>query len=63
MSAKGAKALKDLIDGLTRSSTIKIAASNATPESKSAADYVCDGTADEVEINGLYKPYLQLEAA
>jgi hypothetical protein len=31
--------------------TIVVAASNARAKSKAAADYLCDGTADEVEIN------------
>jgi len=35
----------------SRGATIKIAASNATAKSKAGADYVCDGTADDVEIN------------
>lgn len=31
--------------------TIRVAAYNATDASKAAADYICDGTADQVEIN------------
>ena len=42
---------------VSRSATLIVAASNASPRSKLGADYVCDGTADEVEIqaaiNGL----------
>lgn len=34
----------------TRSSTIKLATSDATDKSKEAVDYICDGTADEVEL-------------
>jgi len=34
-----------------RSATLIVAASNANARSKRGADYVCDGTADEVEIN------------
>ena len=34
-----------------RSATLIVAASNASARSKRGADYVCDGTADEVEIN------------
>jgi len=34
-----------------RSATLIVAASNASPRSKRGADYVCDGTADNVEIN------------
>jgi hypothetical protein len=36
---------------VARSVTLVVAASNASPRSKLGADYVCDGTADEVEIN------------
>lgn len=36
---------------VARSATLVVAASNASPRSKLGADYVCDGTADEVEIN------------
>jgi len=36
---------------VSRSATLVVAASNASPRSKLGADYVCDGTADEVEIN------------
>ena len=36
---------------VTRSATIKIAASNATDKSKSSADYICDGVSDAVEVN------------
>ena len=36
---------------ITRSATIKIASSNATAKSKVAADYVCDGITDDVQIN------------
>jgi hypothetical protein len=36
---------------VARSATLIVAASNASPRSKLGADYVCDGTADEVEIN------------
>jgi len=35
-----------------RSATLVVAASNATAAEKAGADYVCDGTGDEVEING-----------
>jgi parallel beta-helix repeat protein len=38
-------------DSMSRGATLTIAASNATAKSKAAADYVCDGVADEVEIN------------
>lgn len=34
-----------------RSATLVVAASDATTASKNGADYVCDGTSDEVEIN------------
>ena len=34
-----------------RSATLVVAASNASTASKDGADYVCDGTNDEVEIN------------
>lgn len=40
-----------LLEDVRRGATIKIAASNATDKSKTAADYVCDGTADEVELS------------
>lgn len=36
---------------LSRSATIKIAASNAMAKSKAVADYVCTGENDEAEIN------------
>jgi len=36
---------------VARSATLIVAAGNASPRSKLGADYVCDGTADEVEIN------------
>jgi len=36
---------------VSRSATLVVAASDASPRSKLGADYVCDGTADEVEIN------------
>jgi hypothetical protein len=39
------------LEQVGRGATIKIAASNAMAKSKAAADYVCDGTADDVEIN------------
>lgn len=39
------------LDQVRRGATLKVAASNATAKSKAAADYVCDGVADEVEIN------------
>lgn len=35
----------------SRSATLVVAASDAAPQSKLGADFVCDGTADEVEIN------------
>jgi hypothetical protein len=35
---------------VSRSATLVVAASNASPRSKLGADFVCDGTADEVEI-------------
>jgi hypothetical protein len=35
---------------VSRSATLVVAASDASPRSKLGADYVCDGTADEVEI-------------
>lgn len=38
-------------DSMSRGATLTIAASNATAKSKAAYDYVCDGTADDVEIN------------
>ena len=34
-----------------RTATLVVAASDASPKSKRGADYICDGTADEVEIN------------
>lgn len=34
-----------------RTATLVVAASNASARSKAGADYVCDGTSDEVEIN------------
>lgn len=34
-----------------RGSALVVAASNASPASKAGADYVCDGTNDEIEIN------------
>ena len=34
-----------------RSGTFKVAASNSRTEEKELADYVCDGMADEIEIN------------
>ncbi len=37
--------------GGQRSATVVVAASNATADSKAGADFVCDGTADEVQIN------------
>lgn len=37
--------------GIVRSATLVVAASNATTAMKNVADYVCDGTADDVEIN------------
>jgi hypothetical protein len=39
-----------LTNKLTRSATLVIAASNSSAKSKAQADYVCDGTADDVEI-------------
>jgi parallel beta-helix repeat protein len=39
------------LDQVGRGATIKVAASNATAKSKRGADYVCDGVADEAEIN------------
>ena len=36
---------------ISRSATIKVAAHNATEKSRAAADYVCDGVEDEVEIH------------
>ncbi len=38
------------VDQVTRSSTLVVAASDSTALCKSQADYVCDGTADDVEI-------------
>lgn len=35
---------------ITRSATLVVAASNSSARSKAQADYVCDGTADNVEI-------------
>jgi hypothetical protein len=37
--------------GETISSTIVVAASDASNKSKAGADYICDGTDDHVEIN------------
>lgn len=34
-----------------RASTLFVAASDSAPRSKRGADYICDGTADQVEIN------------
>ena len=39
------------LDQVGRGATLKVTASNATAKSKAGADYVCDGVADEVEIN------------
>lgn len=41
----------DLGTGVARAVTLTVAASNASPLMKSMADYVCDGTSDQVEIN------------
>lgn len=42
----------DLIDSMSpRLATLFVAASNATDGEKANADYVCDGTGDEIEIN------------
>ncbi len=42
---------EDLIDSIGLSGTLTVAASDASNASKGRADYQCDGTADEVEIN------------
>jgi parallel beta-helix repeat protein len=39
------------LDQVGRGATIKIAATSATAKSKAGADYICDGVADDVEIN------------
>lgn len=44
-------AQQEALDLKTRSATIKIAASNSTDNSKASADYICDGIADDVQIN------------
>jgi len=43
---------------VSRSSTVIVAASNATAADKAAADYVCTGTADEVKINQAIASFL-----
>jgi parallel beta-helix repeat protein len=43
-------ALAAAVDTITRSATIVVAASDSSEKSKAQADYVCDGTADDVEI-------------
>jgi hypothetical protein len=43
-------ALAAAVDTITRSATIVVAASDSSEKSKAQADYVCDGTNDEVEI-------------
>jgi hypothetical protein len=43
-------ALAAAVDTITRSATIVVAASDSSEKSKAQADYVCDGTADNVEI-------------
>jgi hypothetical protein len=44
------KILKTGRGNSNRSATLVVAASNATAKSKAVADYVCDGTADHVQI-------------
>ena len=41
---------EDLIDSIGLSGTLTVAANDAGDASKGRADYVCDGTADDVEI-------------
>jgi hypothetical protein len=41
----------DALTAGTRSATIVVAASDSSAKSKAQADYVCDGTDDDVEIN------------
>ena len=43
-------AMNTNIDSKARTATVVVAASNSTQKSKDAADYVCDGTADQSEI-------------
>ncbi len=48
-----AQAISDLnsaVNNRSRSSTCVVAASNAPANMKDAADYLCDGTADQVQI-------------
>ena len=48
------KAVKDAYDlaaNKARTATFVVAASNSSTKSKGAADYVCDGTSDQTEIN------------
>jgi len=45
-----AQVITDLQDGKARTSTVVVAASDSSTNSKLGADYVCDGTADDVEI-------------
>lgn len=54
--APSKNALYDKIEAMStgtgsRSATVVVAADNATASEKAMADYVCDGAADEVEIN------------
>lgn len=44
-------AFRGELEPFSRSATIKVAAHNATDKSKAAADYVCGGVNDEVELN------------
>ena len=43
--------LEDLVDTVGGSPALVVAANDASDLEKGRADYVCDGTADEVEIN------------
>lgn len=47
----GGTTLRELIMNIARSTSFVIAPSNASAMEKSLADYICDGTADEAEIN------------
>jgi parallel beta-helix repeat protein len=61
LAAAGGAAMRGVVDAPqagaaiasagARSATLVVAASNATAAEKAGADYVCDGTGDEVEIN------------
>ena len=41
---------EDLFGGMPKSTVTKIVAASDTPEATSRADYECDGTADDVQI-------------